>query len=126
MRHRWCLILSILTAAPLANLAAVLPLPWNHTHVKHRWDEVPANWECLGYPAADTKIDLYIALESHRESALIDALYEVSDPNNQRYVPFNTPPRTHIFTCAAALLQIWQTSFQRASRRACRAEPRDP
>ncbi|KAH9168457.1 subtilisin-like protein [Lactarius sanguifluus] len=53
--------------------------------VKHTWSAVPVNWETLGCPSAGTTIDLYIALNPHQESALIDALYEVSDPKHPRY-----------------------------------------
>ncbi|KAF8264977.1 subtilisin-like protein [Lactarius quietus] len=58
---------------------------WDNMQVKHTWNAVPANWECLGPPPSGTTIDLHIALKPHRENALIDALYEVSDPRNPRY-----------------------------------------
>ncbi len=104
-------MLSFLAAAPLTDLAVPLQPRWKDLRVKHMWNAVPANWESLGYPAAGTTIDLYIALKSHREDALIDALYEVSNPEGPKYVPSNTPPRTHILTCAAAHLQIWRAPF---------------
>ncbi|KAH9007873.1 subtilisin-like protein [Lactarius hengduanensis] len=53
--------------------------------VMHRWNAVPDNWETLGCPSAGTTIDLYIALKPHQEDALIDALYEVSDPKHLRH-----------------------------------------
>lgn len=65
--------------------------------VKHRWNTVPSNWERLSQPPADTTIDLYVALKPHNENALIDALYEVSDPK-------------HLST--AVLSQIWRTPVQ--------------
>ncbi len=55
-------------------------------HIKHSWSAVPKNWESLGHPPSGTTIDLYIALKSHRENALIDALYEVSEPTHPRHV----------------------------------------
>ncbi|KAF8272665.1 subtilisin-like protein [Lactarius quietus] len=58
---------------------------WDNMQVKHTWNAVPANWECMGPPPSGTTIDLHIALKPHRENALIDALYEVSDPRNPRY-----------------------------------------
>ncbi|KAF8263253.1 subtilisin-like protein [Lactarius quietus] len=58
---------------------------WDNMQVKHTWNAVPANWECLGPPPSGSTIDLHIALKPHRENALIDALYEVSDPRNPRY-----------------------------------------
>ncbi|KAH9029913.1 subtilisin-like protein [Lactarius pseudohatsudake] len=77
-------MLSFLTAAPLADFATPLA-PWGDMRVRHTWSAVPANWETLGCPFADTTIDLYIALNPHQENALIDALYEVSDPKHPRY-----------------------------------------
>ena len=53
-----------------------------------------------------------MALKSQRENALIDALYEVSNPKHTEHVSSNTPPRTHVLTCAVALLQIRQTPLQ--------------
>ncbi|KAH9025407.1 subtilisin-like protein [Lactarius pseudohatsudake] len=84
MRYHWLYALSFLTATPLADLATP-PAPWGDVRVKHAWSSVPANWETLGCPSAGTTINLYIALNPHQESALIDALYEVSDPKHPRY-----------------------------------------
>ncbi|KAH8987770.1 Pro-kumamolisin, activation domain-containing protein [Lactarius hatsudake] len=58
---------------------------WDDVYVKHRWDAVPANWENVGPPPSGTTIDLHIALNAHRENALVDALYEVSDPRHPKY-----------------------------------------
>ncbi|KAH9025392.1 subtilisin-like protein [Lactarius pseudohatsudake] len=84
MRYHWLYALSFLTATPLADFATP-PAPWGDVRVKHAWSSVPANWETLGGPSAGTTIHLYIALNPHQESALIDALYEVSDPKHPRY-----------------------------------------
>ncbi|KAH9060371.1 subtilisin-like protein [Lactarius deliciosus] len=54
-------------------------------HIKHSWNTVPMNWVSLGRPPSDTAIDLYIALKPNRENALINALYEVSEPGHPRY-----------------------------------------
>ncbi|KAF8262584.1 subtilisin-like protein [Lactarius quietus] len=54
-------------------------------HTVHSWNKVPENWMDVGHPTTGTTINLYIALRPHRESALIDALYEVSDPSHPRY-----------------------------------------
>jgi hypothetical protein len=107
MRHYW-LMLSILTAS-VARLAASLKLPWNVTRVKHKWDAIPANWEHKGYPHADMTIDLYIALKSHREDALIDALYEVSDPEHPKHVPPTTATRAYAHICRCSFLDIADT-----------------
>ncbi|KAF8258137.1 Pro-kumamolisin, activation domain-containing protein [Lactarius quietus] len=54
-------------------------------HVKHSWSSVPDDWTNLGHPAADTTIDLHIALRAQDENALIEALHEVSSPDNPKY-----------------------------------------
>ncbi|KAH9165263.1 hypothetical protein EDB89DRAFT_331228 [Lactarius sanguifluus] len=41
---------------------------------KHTWSAVPSDWKTLDGPSAGTTIDLYIVLNPHQESALIDAL----------------------------------------------------
>ncbi|KAH8984524.1 hypothetical protein EDB92DRAFT_1886636, partial [Lactarius akahatsu] len=51
----------------------------------HSWNAIPENRESLGNPLSGTTIDLYVALKAHRENALIDKLYQVSDPNHPRY-----------------------------------------
>ncbi|KAH9167300.1 subtilisin-like protein, partial [Lactarius sanguifluus] len=58
---------------------------WDDTRIKHSWNAVPKNWEILGNPLSGTTIDLYVALKAHRENALIDMLYQVSDPNHPRH-----------------------------------------
>jgi hypothetical protein len=52
----------------------------------HSWDSIPEKWECQGQPPAGTTIDLRVALKPQRENALIDALYEISDPGHSKYV----------------------------------------
>ncbi|KAH8994285.1 subtilisin-like protein [Lactarius akahatsu] len=80
-------VLSTLAAGLLGGLATPLKLAprWNETKVKHAWHTIPENWVDLGHPSAGTTIDLHLALKSHDENALIDALYEISDPNHPRY-----------------------------------------
>ncbi|KAH9022263.1 hypothetical protein EDB85DRAFT_2151850 [Lactarius pseudohatsudake] len=58
---------------------------WDETKVKHAWHTIPENWVGLGHPSAGITIDLHLALKSHDENALIDALDEVSDPNHPSY-----------------------------------------
>jgi hypothetical protein len=52
-----------------------MPLPshwnWNDVRVKHAWNIVPANWESLGPPLANTTIDLRVVLKPQRQNALI-------------------------------------------------------
>ncbi|KAH8993871.1 subtilisin-like protein [Lactarius hatsudake] len=85
MRYHGLAVLSILSTAPFADLATPPLPPWGDVCVKHTWNTVPANWESLGLPPPGTTIDLYIALQPHRDNALIDALHEVSTPGHQKY-----------------------------------------
>ncbi|KAI9448987.1 subtilisin-like protein [Lactarius psammicola] len=85
MRYNWLSALSVLSAGPLCPLATPLQPHWGSMRVKHAWNAVPPNWEPLGHPAAETTIDLHIALKSQHENALIDALYEVSTPKHPKY-----------------------------------------
>ncbi|KAH9038759.1 subtilisin-like protein [Lactarius pseudohatsudake] len=81
-------VLSTLAAGLLSGLATPLAPRWNETKVKHAWNTIPDNWVGLGHPSAGTTIDLHLALKSRDENALVDALYEVSDPNHPRFRAF--------------------------------------
>jgi tripeptidyl-peptidase I len=82
----WLSVLVSVTAlAASLGLATPLSPRWDDMREKHSWGYIPDNWECIGHPPVDTTIDLRIALKPHNESALIDALYEVSDPSYSRY-----------------------------------------
>ncbi|KAI0271753.1 subtilisin-like protein [Russula aff. rugulosa BPL654] len=81
---RWLSVLSVLVTVPLG-LATPLTPRWDDMRVKHSWGSIPNKWDCQGHPPTGTTIDLRIALKPHREGALIDALYEVSDPNHAKY-----------------------------------------
>ncbi|KAH9057768.1 subtilisin-like protein [Lactarius vividus] len=85
MRCRALSVLAALSAAFLCVSATPFASRWDGMKVKHAWDTVPNNWESLGHPSNQTTIDLHIALKSRREGALVEALYEVSDPGNSRY-----------------------------------------
>ncbi|KAH9073431.1 subtilisin-like protein [Lactarius deliciosus] len=78
-------VLSVIAAATFPDFVAPLAPPWDDLRVKHTWGAVPANWETHGNPPAGTTIDLHVALKSHNESALIEALYEVGDPRSPKY-----------------------------------------
>jgi hypothetical protein len=114
MRLGYHSVFSFLTALLLANFAMPL-VPWDDMQVKHTWNAVPVNWESLGHPPAGTTIDLYIALRPERESALVDAVSEVSNPRHPRHVSLITPLLAPLFTCAAAPFQIWGTPFRGTS-----------
>ena len=90
---RYCL-LSVFSALIIALhdiLAMPLAPPWDDIRVKHAWNSIPPNWETLGRPPAGTTIDLHIALKPLHENALIDALYEVSEPRSPKQVFSNAP-----------------------------------
>ncbi|KAH8982268.1 subtilisin-like protein [Lactarius akahatsu] len=94
MSYHQLFVLSVLAAATFPDFVTPLAPSWDDLRVKHTWDAVPANWETLGNPPSGTTIDLHVALKSHNESALIEALYEVSDPRSPKHVLYNTPPLT--------------------------------
>ncbi|KAH9049267.1 subtilisin-like protein [Lactarius deliciosus] len=85
MRCQALSVLATLSAPLLGVCATPLASSWDGMKVKHAWDTVPKNWESLGHPSNKTTIEFYLALKSHREDALVEALYEVSDPEHSRY-----------------------------------------
>ena len=126
MRYQWHSTLFFLTVILLVHFAASMESSsWDDMQIKHTWNSVPVNWESLGHPPAGSTIRLYIALKSERESALIDALSEVSNPRHPRHVLLTTPPLVTLFTCVAGPFQIWRTPFSGTGCRACRAPPGD-
>ncbi|KAH9062365.1 subtilisin-like protein [Lactarius vividus] len=88
MRYHCIPVLLVLTVVTLGNPAEPLsPVArWGPMHIKHSWSAVPDDWASLGHPPPGTTIDLYIALKSHRENALRDTLYQVSEPSHPRHV----------------------------------------
>ena len=89
----WLSTLSVLAAFPFTLATPIAPR-WDDMQVKHAWNTVPKNWKCQGNPPEGTTIDLQIALKPNCESALIDTLYEISDPGNPKYVP---PPSPRVY-----------------------------
>ncbi|KAF8270543.1 subtilisin-like protein [Lactarius quietus] len=83
-RHHLSMLLA-LTVVPLGCLTTLLAPRWDKLKVKHSWKAVPDNWESLGLPPAGTTLNLHVALRSHHENALIEALHEVSSPRHPRY-----------------------------------------
>ena len=84
MRYPWLSTLSFLIV--LISNVMTAAVHWDEVLVKHTWNTIPANWESLGNATAASVINLYIALKPDRESALIDALFEVSNPENPKQV----------------------------------------
>ena len=96
MWYPWLSMLSFLIAMLLADFATAAA-NWDEVLIKHTWNAIPANWESLGNATAGATINLYIALKPNRESALIDALSEVSNPENPKHVLLIAlPPRLFI------------------------------
>ncbi|KAH8982958.1 subtilisin-like protein [Lactarius akahatsu] len=85
MRYHLISVLSIIATIHLGSLSKPLSPHWDDMRIKHSWNAVPENWESLGCPLDGTTIDLYVALWPYRENALIDELYEVSNPDHPRY-----------------------------------------
>ncbi|KAF8265512.1 subtilisin-like protein [Lactarius quietus] len=85
MRYHMLSVLSIFTTTSLSVIATPFTPIFGAIHVKHSWSSVPDDWTNLGHPAADTTIDLHIALRAQDENALIEALHEVSSPDNPKY-----------------------------------------
>ncbi|KAH9167472.1 subtilisin-like protein [Lactarius sanguifluus] len=74
MRCHALSVLPILSALLLCGFATPLASRWDGMKVKHAWDAVPKNWQSLGHPSNQTTIDLHLALKSHREDAMVEAL----------------------------------------------------
>ena len=91
MHYHRLSVLSVLAAALLGSPATSLPTPWGEMLEKHKWTQIPGNWITLGRPPDAATIDLHIALKAHRESALVDALQEVSEPRHPKYILFAAP-----------------------------------
>ncbi|KAH9169553.1 subtilisin-like protein [Lactarius sanguifluus] len=85
MHYHYISVLLIIVLVLPGSPAKPLSPPWDDVHIKHSWNAVPKNWETLGRPPSGTTIDLYIALRSQRENAVVDALYQVSEPGHPRY-----------------------------------------
>ena len=102
MRYHPFLALSVLPAG-LRAIATALPPRWGSMRMKHAWNSIPENWESLGHPPAGTTIDLHIALKPHREDALVETLFEVSDPAHPKYVVhYSAHGYTHAYRRAIA------------------------
>ena len=81
----WLSVLSIFAAARVGFADPIAPC-WDDMRVKHSWGSIPEKWEYHRHPPAGATIDLRVALKSHHENALIDSLYEVSDPKHPKCV----------------------------------------
>ncbi|THH15737.1 hypothetical protein EW146_g4775 [Bondarzewia mesenterica] len=81
------------------------PFRWDDLKVKHAWRETPEGWICDGAPPEGTTMDFRIALKPHKEDALVDALYEVSDPKHARLADVANLVAPHPDT--SAIVSAW-------------------
>ncbi|KAH9062394.1 subtilisin-like protein [Lactarius vividus] len=91
--HFYCIsVLFVIALVLPGSPAKPLSPHWDDmpAHIKHSWNTVPKNWEALGHPPSGTTIDLYITLKPQRENAVVDTLYEVSQPGHPRYRAYLT------------------------------------
>src|SRR5258708_11109587 len=109
--------LSIFTFGYLCTLAMPFASPsWEDVYSKHAWHSVPEDWLNLGYPAANTTIDLRIALKAQHENALIDAFHEISSPDHPKCVlSISLPPTQHPPTCSATPADLADTYLKSRS-----------
>ena len=114
MPHLWLFVLFFLAAVPLTDFAKPVA-PWYDMKIKHTWHAVPVNWEILGHPSAGSTIDLHIVLEPDRESALINAVSEISNPEHSRHVLLTIPLPAPSFICTVAPFQISSVPFKGTS-----------
>lgn len=71
----------------LVQLSVSKPLNkrWDDLAEKHSWVEIPRGWEYHSPAHADHLFEMRIGLKQDKLDELISSLYEVSDPNHQRY-----------------------------------------
>ncbi len=65
-----------------------------------------------GLPPVGTIIDLCIALNPHHGDALINALYEVSNPGHLKHI-LSTTLHMHVLTCATASIRYGVHLFKK-------------
>ena len=59
---------------------------WEDFQTKHQWQEVPKGWMFHNDAPADHMLEMRIALKQDKFDELVKHLYEVSDPDHERYV----------------------------------------
>ena len=111
MQHLWFFVIFFLAVVPLTDFATSVA-PWDDMKIMHTWHDIPLNWETLGHPYAGSTTDLHIVLQPDRESALLDAVSEISNPKHSRHALLTIPPPAPSFTYAAAPFQISRVPFQ--------------
>jgi tripeptidyl-peptidase I len=80
----WSLFLTL----GLGQLCTSTPLAkrWDDLVEKHSWPEVPRGWQNLGSAPSDHTLDLRIALKQDKFDELVATLFEVSNPEHERFV----------------------------------------
>jgi tripeptidyl-peptidase-1 len=71
---------------------------WDDLQLKHSWLEVPRGWELVGPAPADHALHMRIGLKQDRIDELISSLYQVSDPDHDRYGFINVCVWSRILT----------------------------
>ena len=80
-------------AFALVHICVSKPLSkrWDDLSVKHSWTVLPQGWELHGPAPADHIIEMRIGLKQAKLDELISALYQVSDPDHERYLFRHNP-----------------------------------
>ena len=86
----------MISVGPFLPFATALSTRWDDMRVKHTRKPYPPTGEILGHLPAGTILDLYVALKFHRENAVIDVLYEVSDPRHPKHILSMIPLLTRV------------------------------
>lgn len=71
-------------------MIAATPLTrrWDDTAVKHAWSHVPNGWVMHSTALPNHRLDMRIGLKQAGFEALVEHLYQISDPDHQRRVSF--------------------------------------
>jgi tripeptidyl-peptidase-1 len=86
LSHYFTSLVFLTTTTPLRSLALSIPAHLTKPVTKHAWVQIPQGWEeHTSAPSADQPITLRIALKQSGIEELVSALYEVSDPESERY-----------------------------------------
>jgi tripeptidyl-peptidase-1 len=72
-------LLQLVAGGPLAKR-------WDDFRTKHEWAEIPRGWQVHSDAPADHVLEMRIGLKQDKFDELVRHLYEVSDPDHERYV----------------------------------------
>ncbi|TFK52035.1 subtilisin-like protein [Heliocybe sulcata] len=77
------LVLALAAASVWAK--PLLEKRWDDLEVKHAWVETPRGWTYQQPAPKDSRMEMRIGLKQDKIDQLITSLYEVSDPDHERY-----------------------------------------